>query len=125
VPKWPSQAQASRESADSLAGSLTLDAVEELEANAMAVLEDHGCTSFRTKGPRAALAELQVAVDRGLDVVGAVDVLAYVNKVDTNRKSLAQVRSGLIAWHLFAVFILCYNAAASLPPRRDVDVERC
>ena len=56
-------------------------------------------------------------------MVPVLDNMVYQAKLETNRRSVAPLRSGLRAWHAFALGILDYPEEGTLPPRSDADAE--
>ncbi len=111
-------------SGNALAGVLSATARDEAEEIGQNVLMEFGVAEAFGKGPRAAIRALANAGDLGLDVVSVLDRANEIQKVESVRKSLAQVASALRAWHAFACGLLLYEDDRSLPPRSDTDAER-
>ena len=74
--------------------------------------------------PQDVIARLGAARDRGADVGELLLHQAASLRVETQRRSLASVASGLRAWHQFAVLVLGYSPSAILPPLEGEDVEK-
>ena len=120
-------------SADELAASLTPAALASLEDSNKELEESLGIAvgweaqqgglMVRT-GPRATTQKLAEAVKtgRGLEVTAFLDSREQALKLETQRRSLPQVASGLRAWHAFAVGVLQYDPNATLPPGCTNDV---
>ena len=120
-------------SADELAASLTPAALASLEESNKELEESLGIAvgweaqqgglMMRT-GPRETTQKLAEAVKtgRGLEVTAFLDSREQTLKLETQRRSLPQVASGLRAWHAFAVGVLHYDPSATLPPGCTQDV---
>ena len=74
--------------------------------------------------PHAATAALEAARDQGHDVLQLLDRRGAQLQLETRRRSLGSAASALRAWHGFAVAMLGYEAARTLPPRSEQDVVR-
>ena len=119
-------------SAIELAASLTPDALaaleksnQELEAQFGISLgwENQGDLQVRS-GPRETTHRLAAArqAGKGAEVTAFLEQHEQVLKLETQRRSLPQVASGLRAWHFFAVTVLDYQEEATIPPGSSEDV---
>jgi len=101
---------------------LTNEAVAEAEVYWQNKTAEDGLAGFGEAVPRRAIGMAANAVAAGADVRGTLAAKAQLLRIETQRKSLASVVSGLRAWHNFAVGVLKYPADRSLPPLSDDDV---
>ena len=74
--------------------------------------------------PAQATEALAVAKLAGKDVYGLLDKRVEMMKIETNKKSLATVCSGLRSWHYFASEVLGYDPRKTLPPLHSQDAMR-
>ena len=77
-----------------------------------------------TLAPRAALKSLVLAKASGIDTDELLDAMAAETLEESNQKTSKSVRSGLLAWHGFAVDVLGYDPELTLPPLHDGHVLR-
>ena len=106
-----------------LAEHLTPEGLESRETALQKSLESKQLTGLGVSlGPQQAIQALSAAKKRGLEVDDVLCGMADNVLIETNRKSLPSVASGLRAWHSFATEVLSYPEEATLPPRHDGDV---
>ena len=74
--------------------------------------------------PSQATEALAAARLAGKDVHSLLDRRVEQMKLETNKKSLATVCSGLRSWHCFATEVLGYDQRKTLPPAHSLDVMR-
>ena len=75
-------------------------------------------------GPRATTVALAKARARGesTTIMRFLEQKEHELRMETQRKSLPQVASGLRSWHAFATCILDYDESATLPPQNAQDI---
>ena len=73
--------------------------------------------------PTAMVAALAAAQQQGEPVQQVLLAKAAANRLDCKRASKSQVASALRLWHSFAVEVLAYDPAVSLPPQSGQHVE--
>ena len=87
---------------------------------------DFGIPTFEERPrPRAVITALKKAVDAGEHelVQRSLQEQVLINKLYNNKRSFAAVRSGIKAWHEFAVEVLTYSRRCTLPPKASRHVQ--
>jgi len=112
----PEPSQGGPKSAHNIAGTLTVQRLGSLEESNRELQGQLGL-SFQA-GPRAVTEAMAVAKQKGQTkmVQEALADREEEIRLQGQRKSLPQVAAGLRAWHGFAVTVLNYDDAATIPP---------
>ena len=109
-------------SANAFGDNLNENMVKFVEKNITDQLEEMNIESADTLRPREFITKLAEAKRWGANVGTLLQERAMIIKIESSRKNLGSVASGLRAWHAFAVSLKGYPDEASLPPRCDEDV---
>ena len=80
-------------------------------------------TEGKHSGPASTIERLAVARDKGMPVCDLLAAKAATLRMESKRKSLPHVATGLRSWHTFATSVLGYDEKQSLPPKSGYDVE--
>ena len=103
-------------SAKDFGDGLNEGAIKFVEDNVEAQFLDLDITKEDTSKPRRLIGKLAEAKRAGKDVSAILQDKAMLIKMESSRKNLPSVASGLRAWHAFAVALKGYKEEASLPP---------
>ena len=74
-------------------------------------------------GPASTIERLASARNQGMPVCDLLAAKAATLRMESKRKSLPHVATGLKAWHTFATTVLGYDEKQTLPPKTGYDVE--
>jgi hypothetical protein len=108
-------------SASAFSDTLNEDVVKFVEKRIQDQLEPMGIPADTLK-PRVFIEKLAETKQLGSDVQGILADQAHLIEIESSRKSLGSVASGLRAWHAFSVQLKGYCEDTSLPPRCADDV---
>jgi hypothetical protein len=110
-------------SADAFAASMRPEVLEQAEADFHKEAAELGAPGLGvTLRPAQAILALASARSVGRDVDTCLMHRASLLKLETRRKSLSVVASGLKSWHAFAHAVLGYPSSGTLPPRSSHDM---
>jgi hypothetical protein len=120
----PEHSNRGPKSASDIADTLTPERLQSLEESNQQLQQNLGIQI--QAGPRAVTRAMAAAKQKGQarEVLEALAAREDEVRLQSQRKSLAQVASGLRAWHAFAVTILDYDELATIPPQSTDDMTK-
>ena len=103
-------------SADTFAANLNTEEIARFEAHACSALQAAGLKDSDELAPRARVAAYAAAKAQGANVAQVLALKVEELRMEPLRRNIKSIASALRMWHFFAMTILGYEAARTLPP---------